>query len=545
MHRTVLCILGGVLIALAIVAVVHSLTYGQQPADRTPPSESPDRAPAARSVNLAKNPLFQTAAADPNLPAHYRLQGDVEWTYTGRRDEFADWGIALYSGKDLDGDGTRSGFIAQDVSLEPGAGRWFRFSFRGLAENNFAVTGDDLSMKVEFYSQKGTNALDGVTRKIYPLVERDRRELAINGNRRKGGGAVWKTYALDFKIPFPEVDQLRLIAGFRNGSATTEAQAAFYLTEFSLVPIAEPAPQPGVPKPQGAPPAKEELVALGGHWYYRPQLGEKVPSPLTVDFTNTDRLFYRDNRLTNPFAENMTAWLRKGYLDREGRLVPEDRFVTDNVTLRFEDGKTMIVHAKNLPNHPTAEFPERFRGNPSYIQEHDYTYYLPLEPVRNPRSVAMDKTNSNRALPMGAIGIAINGVVFYNPFDAGGMDATDMMDRCCGHPSPDNRYHYHKYPVCVKSPFVDEGEEHSPLIGWAFDGFPIYGPYESKGVMAKDYQDNPLNDFNIHYDEVHGWHYHVTPGQYPYVIGGYWGEVDPRNRGRGGRGPGGRPPGGD
>ena len=75
------------------------------------------------------------------------------------------------------------------------------------------------------------------------------------------------------------------------------------------------------------------------------------------------------------------------------------------------------------------------------------------------------------------------------------------MDRCCGHPSPDNRYHYHKYPVCVKSPFVDEGEEHSPLIGFAFDGFPIYGPYESKGLMAKDDKANPLNEFNMHYDE--------------------------------------------
>jgi hypothetical protein len=540
-RRTVLCILGGLLIAAAIVALVHSLTYGQQPTSPNPSSRSPVRAAAAGSVNLTKNPLFQTAATDPNLPAHYRLQGDVEWTYTGGQNEIADWGIALHSGKDLDGDGIRAGSIAQDVSLDPGVSRWFRFSFRGLAENNFAVAGDDLYMKVEFYSQKGANSLDSVTRKISSLVERDRRELNVNGNHRKGGGAVWKTYAVDFKIPFAEVDQLRLSAGFRNGSAATEAHAAFYLTEFSLVPIADPCPQPSVSTPQGASPTKDELVALGGHWYFLPESGQKLPSPLTIDYTNADRLFYRDHRLTNPFAENMTAWLRKGYLDLNGRLVPEDRLVTDNVTLRFEDGKTMIVHARNLPNHPTAEFPERFRGNPSHIQEHDYTYYLPLEPVRSPKAVAMDKTNSNRALPMGAIGIAINGVVFYNPFDAGGMDATDMMDRCCGHPSPDNRYHYHKYPVCVKSPFVDEGEEHSPLIGWAFDGFPIYGPYESKGLMAKDCRDNPLNDFNIHRDEVRGWHYHVTPGEYPYVIGGFWGEVDPRNTR--GRGPGGRPPG--
>jgi hypothetical protein len=133
---------------------------------------------------------------------------------------------------------------------------------------------------------------------------------------------------------------------------------------------------------------------------------------------------------------------------------------------------------------------------------------------------------------MGPIGIASNGVVFFNPFDAGMEDATDLMDRCCGHPSPDNRYHYHKYPVCVKSPFVDEGNEHSPLIGFAFDGFPIYGPYESKGHMAKDATDNSLNAFNVHYDEVRGWHYHVTPGRFPYIIGGYWGDLDRRNMGK-------------
>ena len=137
----------------------------------------------------------------------------------------------------------------------------------------------------------------------------------------------------------------------------------------------------------------------------------------------------------------------------------------------------------------------------------------------------MDHNNANRALPMGPIGIATNGVVFYNPFDIGMQDATDLMDRCCGHPSPDYSYHYHKYPVCVKSPFGDEGKEHSPPIGWAFDGFAIYGPYEAEGLMAKDSKENPLNDFNVHRDSQRGWHYHVTPGKFPYIIGGFWGKV--------------------
>jgi hypothetical protein len=126
--------------------------------------------------------------------------------------------------------------------------------------------------------------------------------------------------------------------------------------------------------------------------------------------------------------------------------------------------------------------------------------------------------------------VAINGVVFFNPFDAGMMDATDFMDRCCGHPNQDGQYHYHKYPVCVNSPWDDGGTDHSPLIGWAFDGFPIYGPYESKGVMAKDLTgEEALNNFNVQWDKDRGWHYHVTPGKFPYIIGGYWGYVDRRD----------------
>src|SRR5205085_1646331 len=102
---------------------------------------------------------------------------------------------------------------------------------------------------------------------------------------------------------------------------------------------------------------------------------------------------------------------------------------------------------------------------------------------------------------MGPTGIAVNGVVFYNPFDAQMNEAVNIMDRCCGHPDPGNRYHYHKYPVCSRSPFEDKGKTHSPLIGWANDGFPVYGPYEGNGEMAMDSKTNPLNAFNIHYDE--------------------------------------------
>ena len=145
---------------------------------------------------------------------------------------------------------------------------------------------------------------------------------------------------------------------------------------------------------------------------------------------------------------------------------------------------------------------------------------------------------------MGPIGLAVNGVVFFNPFDMGNTDATNMMDRCCGHPNQMNQYHYHKYPICLNSPWAEDGAGHSPVIGFAFDGYPVYGPYEDKDLMAKDVGGKQaLSGFNMHYDVDRGQHYHVTPGKFPYLIGGFWGVEDSRNRPqRGGQGgPGGGP----
>jgi hypothetical protein len=490
---------------------------------------------AAPPEGLVKNPRFTAHSADHKSPAHYSLTGDAAWSYCGWGNEATDWGIAFRSNKS-------AGAVSQDViGFESGVGKWYRFSVRGLAEKNFAVAEGGLYLKVDFFASKGTNSLDGVTRAIDSLVAHDRTDLAANGDKKRDGGAVWKTYAFDFRLPFAEIDQLRLTAGYRGGSATADKESAFFVTEFNLTPIgarvlSEPERQRGSSL-AGA--RALTMIALGGRWYYEPVPGVTTkPAKLVITHDNAHRLFYMDGRLSTPFAGNMTAWLRKGYKDLNGKVVEKERFLPDNVVVEFADDKYMTIHARNIPNHPTGQFPGKWGPggwDPHYIQEHNQTYRIPFNPKPNPNATVMKEDNSNRALPMGPIGVAINGVVFFNPFDADSSDATDVMDRCCGHPAPGNLYHYHKYPVCVKSPFVDEGEEHSPLIGWAFDGYPVYGPYESKRLMAKDDTAHPLNGFNMHFDEERGWHYHVTPGKFPYIIGGYYGQTERRNTRRGPR----------
>ncbi|MFM8892512.1 MAG: YHYH protein [Planctomycetia bacterium] len=206
----------------------------------------------------------------------------------------------------------------------------------------------------------------------------------------------------------------------------------------------------------------------------------------------------------------------------------------DEVRLRHDAG-VLVIESQGWPNHPTASFPNS--GNPNTIRVQEFTFRLPFEPRR---------ADVVTRLPMGPIGVALNGVVFFNPFEQGGMNAVEgysevWLDSCCGHPQQTGVYHYHKYPTCVKSPFPDDGSRHSPVIGFAFDGFPIHGPYESEGVMAKDLTgDRALDVCNGHEDPDRGYHYHVTPGRFPYVIGGYRGVPEPsNNRGlaRAGQGP--------
>lgn len=206
----------------------------------------------------------------------------------------------------------------------------------------------------------------------------------------------------------------------------------------------------------------------------------------------------------------------------------------DNIRLSHDE-QFLIMQSQGYPNHPTAIFPNS--GNPNPIRVQNFTFRLPLEP-----KLAGKITR----VPMGPIGTALNGVVFFNPFEMEGMNAVEgysevWLDSCCGHPQQTGVYHYHKYPSCVKSPFPDDGEQHSPVIGFAFDGFPVYGPYEARDTMAMDLKgDRALDVCNGHQDEVRGYHYHVTPGRFPYILGGYAGVVEVSNNrglGRAGTGP--------
>jgi len=173
----------------------------------------------------------------------------------------------------------------------------------------------------------------------------------------------------------------------------------------------------------------------------------------------------------------------------------------------------VYITATGVPAYPTGPFLD---GNPSNAQNQNNIIKLPLLPQEN--------TGTPDDTVGGNIGVFVNGVALFdyrdgvawnpatnslcggpgNPPCPGGPNASmdwnrdaipaEMAGFDCskGHPAMGN-YHHHQNPSAFKLDleivsdicnlydadglyFIDE-TIHSPLIGFAFDGFPIYGAY--------------------------------------------------------------------
>lgn len=95
---------------------------------------------------------------------------------------------------------------------------------------------------------------------------------------------------------------------------------------------------------------------------------------------------------------------------------------------------------------------------------------------------------------LGTIGLMVNGAAIFHWGDgmsfAGGVwfnlapiaEQYDV-DVCGGHAAR-GEYHHHHYTRCLADLVGDSGDDHSPVYGFAADGYPIHGPYESDGQLA-------------------------------------------------------------
>ena len=140
-----------------------------------------------------------------------------------------------------------------------------------------------------------------------------------------------------------------------------------------------------------------------------------------------------------------------------------------------------VIKANGVPRHKTGQFPNS--GNPHRIKAQKYNFRIPLNPKVVNKLTSLENPRYN-------FGIGLNGVLFdplareyflgkvnsqwrYEPTSGAialGLDTNNA------HVQPNGSYHYHSMPIGLIKNLSSKNESHSPLIGWAADGFPIYGP---------------------------------------------------------------------
>lgn len=150
---------------------------------------------------------------------------------------------------------------------------------------------------------------------------------------------------------------------------------------------------------------------------------------------------------------------------------------------------SVYVRASGVPSHSVGPFLD---GNPAVPTDRDRTFRIPRAP--------QPQNGTKTATGLGAIGVMVNGVPLFNAADARSYNNQNVwhqnavlaeaagFDAAKGHPAPvqgsttnppSGAYHYHQLPVTLLNQIDpgNSGQKHSALLGYAFDGYPIYGPY--------------------------------------------------------------------
>ena len=192
------------------------------------------------------------------------------------------------------------------------------------------------------------------------------------------------------------------------------------------------------------------------------------------------------------WIQNTTA---KGY----GGIVSNVQLVQYNTT-------DVYVSASCIPGYSIGPW----LGDPNIPANMNFVYKITRNPTPN--------TGTLTKVGLGHVGVWTNGVSIFNTPDAMSDGSAgywnqnayvyegSSFDNCLGHPAPGGEYHHHVSPKCLYD--ITDNTHHSPIIGYAFDGYPVYGAYgytdtsKTGGTVARMRTSFKLRTTMVHRDTL-------------------------------------------
>jgi len=243
--------------------------------------------------------------------------------------------------------------------------------------------------------------------------------------------------------------------------------------------------------------------------------------------------------LVPQLTASTTPWVDGTTID-----VSKIAYVQGSVTWQSEFSMTTTATERTLvgnglPNHPTGQYPVQ-EGTAAF----DYYSALPAMGYANAAEIPVGPYDLDVTIPRdpqpndkpSCVRWVFEGVVSQTGAAWHAEIAADSsfkvhdpisalpLDECWGHP-----YHTQGHdPAYSWKGFPDQGEasQHSPLFGYAIDGFGVFGPRGESGNLVTN---DDLDECHGHTHEIDWdgekkvmYHYHVN-NEYPYSIGCYRG----------------------
>jgi hypothetical protein len=230
----------------------------------------------------------------------------------------------------------------------------------------------------------------------------------------------------------------------------------------------------------------------------------------TILIVGLHSVFAQTNPVILNWLQNTTGIMGRHYV-RNNFTPINDNALANVLSVKYSTANVYVA-TNGIPAYITGPFLD---GNPSIATSQNAIFKLPLNPVKN--------TGNPVSTTGGNIGLFINGVALFDYRDGvswksstgtlaggpfGGMgdnvwnrDAVVAerlgFDCAKGHPAMGN-YHHHQNPsafsldlsvistICnlyvADGLYLIDSNVHAPLIGFAYDGFPIYGAYGYKNL---------------------------------------------------------------